>query len=140
MYLQESYDIGYENDQLYANIWPPAGVHDAFQPTFTSFFASAYDAEIAILQALSIGLGLAPQTLSQLHAEKANELRLTHYPAVSREQFSHSTRIAAHTDFGTITLLFQDCVGGLRKHPPFPPPPRPSLNENQDQLTNLDMV
>ncbi|KUL90134.1 hypothetical protein ZTR_02024 [Talaromyces verruculosus] len=112
--MKESYDIGYEHDNLYANIWPPSGVHDAFQPTFTSFFASAYNAEIAILQALSLGLGLPPQTLSQLHVEKANELRLTHYPAVSQKEFSHSTRIAAHTDFGTITLLFQDCVGGLQ--------------------------
>uniref|UniRef100_A0A093V975 Fe2OG dioxygenase domain-containing protein n=1 Tax=Talaromyces marneffei PM1 TaxID=1077442 RepID=A0A093V975_TALMA len=112
--MKESYDIGHKNDALYTNIWPPAGVHDAFQPTFTSFFASAYNAEIAILQALSIGLGLALETLSQLHVEKANELRLTHYPAVSRAEFSHSTRIAAHTDFGTITFLFQDCVGGLQ--------------------------
>jgi isopenicillin N synthase-like dioxygenase len=119
MCSQESYDIGYEKDQLYANVWPPAGIHDAFQPTFISFFASAYDAEIAILQALSIGLGLPAQALSQLHEEKANELRLTHYPAVSRKEFSHSTRIAAHTDFGTITLLFQDCVGGLRMPSPF---------------------
>lgn len=118
MEMQESYDIGYENDTLYTNIWPPPGVYDAFQPLFTSFFASAYKAEIAILQALSIGLGLPPQMLPELHTERANELRLTHYPAVSRKEFSHSTRIAAHTDFGTITLLFQDSVGGLRM--PFP--------------------
>jgi isopenicillin N synthase-like dioxygenase len=89
-------------------------VCDEFEPTFTSFFLSCYRAELVILEAISIGLGLTSQALSELHATQSNELRLTHYPAVSREEFSHSTRIAAHTDFGTITLLFQDSVGGLQ--------------------------
>ncbi|KAJ4859447.1 2OG-Fe(II) oxygenase superfamily domain-containing protein [Trichoderma breve] len=116
--MKESYDIGSPQDALYGNIWPPPGVHDAFQPTFTSFFSSCYRAELAILEAISVGLGLPRQTLSQLHSEQSNELRLTHYPAVPRGEFSHSTRIAAHTDFGTITLLFQDDVGGLQMELP----------------------
>lgn len=116
--FQESYDMGSEFDSLYANIWPPAGVYDEFQPTMQNFFKSCYKAELAILEAISIGLGLSEgeTTLGQLHAEQANELRLARYPAVTRGSFSHSTRIAAHTDFGTITMLFQgDDVGGLRK-------------------------
>lgn len=116
--MKESYDIGSERDELYGNIWPPAGVHDTFQPTFTSFFSTCYDAELAILEAISLGLGLPSKKLGQLHAAQSNELRLTHYPAVSRGDFSHSTRIAAHTDFGTITLLFQDSVGGLQMEIP----------------------
>jgi isopenicillin N synthase-like dioxygenase len=90
-------------------------VDDAFQPTFTTFFEAGYRTELTILKALSIGLGLPEQTLGQLHADQTNELRITHYPAVARGDFVHSTRIAAHTDFGTITLLFQDAVGGLRE-------------------------
>ncbi|KAM0262607.1 hypothetical protein ACHAQJ_001652 [Trichoderma viride] len=116
--MKESYDIGSQQDPLYDNIWPPPGVHNTLQPTFTAFFLSCYRAELVILEAISIGLGLPRQTLSQLHTEQANELRLTHYPAVPRGEFSHSTRIAAHTDFGTITLLFQDDVGGLQVEMP----------------------
>ncbi|KAM0816273.1 putative Fe2OG dioxygenase domain-containing protein [Seiridium cardinale] len=117
--MKESYDIGSEHDELYSNIWPPAGVQDTFQPTLTSFFSACYQAEIDILDALSIGLGLPAQTLSQLHVKQSNELRLTHYPAAPRKDFAHSTRIATHTDFGTITLLFQDAVGGLQVESPF---------------------
>ena len=113
--LQESYDIGSEYDPLYQNIWPPPEVDDGFQPTFTSFFEAGYRTELAILKALSIGLSLPEDALGQLHAEQTNELRITHYPEVARGDFAHSTRIAAHTDFGTITLLFQDAVGGLRE-------------------------
>jgi isopenicillin N synthase-like dioxygenase len=116
--MKESYDIGSERDELYNNIWPPGDVLDSFQPTFTSFFSACYRTELAILEAISLGLGLPTQTLSQLHAAQSNELRLTHYPAVSRGDFAHSTRIAAHTDFGTITLLFQDSVGGLQMELP----------------------
>jgi isopenicillin N synthase-like dioxygenase len=117
--MKESYDIGSERDELWSNIWPPSGVQDTFQPFFTSFFSACYQAECEILEALSIGLGLPPQTLSERHVNQSNELRLTHYPAVSRSEFANSTRIATHTDFGTITLLFQDAVGGLRMAAPF---------------------
>ncbi|KAL4886895.1 hypothetical protein BJY04DRAFT_204547 [Aspergillus karnatakaensis] len=116
--MKESYDIGSEHDARYANIWPPPGVADSFQPTFSSFFQSCYRAELKILEAISIGVGLPAQTLSDLHADQTNELRLTHYPEVARADFTHSTRIAAHTDFGTITLLFQDGVGGLQMEVP----------------------
>ncbi|KAJ5516874.1 hypothetical protein N7527_008434 [Penicillium freii] len=116
--MKESYDIGSEYDPLYKNIWPPAGVDGAFRPTFTSFFEAGYRTELVILKALSIGLGLPEKTLGQLHATQTNELRITHYPAVARGDFAHSTRIAAHTDFGTITLLFQDAVGGLQMEVP----------------------
>ncbi|OJJ36075.1 hypothetical protein ASPWEDRAFT_41308 [Aspergillus wentii DTO 134E9] len=116
--MKESYDIGSECDPLYKNIWPPPEVDDTFQPTFTSFFEAGYRTELAILRALSIGLGLPEHWLGQLHAAQTNELRITHYPAVAREDFAHSTRIATHTDFGTITLLFQDAVGGLQVEVP----------------------
>lgn len=88
---------------------------DAFQPTFASFFEVCYRAQLAILEAIAIGLGLPRQSLAELHVDQTNELRLTHYPTVARDAFASSTRIAAHTDFGSITLLFQDSVGGLRE-------------------------
>jgi isopenicillin N synthase-like dioxygenase len=43
-------------------------------------------------------------------------MRLTHYPAIPAANLhpdANATRIAKHTDFGSITLLFQDSVGGL---------------------------
>ncbi|OQE37136.1 hypothetical protein PENCOP_c010G06195 [Penicillium coprophilum] len=113
--MKESYDIGSELDPLYSNIWPPPGVHDGFRNTMNSFFTFCYDAELMILDAISIGLGLPIHSLRELHGAQTNELRLTHYPEVDRADFANATRIAAHTDFGTITLLFQDNVGGLGK-------------------------
>jgi isopenicillin N synthase-like dioxygenase len=84
----------------------------------SSLFTVCYDAQLQILDAISIGLGLPIHTLRELHGAQTNELRLTHYPEVDRADFANATRIAAHTDFGTITLLFQDNVGGLGKQIP----------------------
>ncbi|KAJ5154262.1 Oxoglutarate/iron-dependent dioxygenase [Penicillium coprophilum] len=91
------------------------GLHDGFRDTMNSFFTFCYEAELMILDAISIGLGLPIHSLRELHGAQTNELRLTHYPEVDRADFANATRIAAHTDFGTITLLFQDNVGGLGK-------------------------
>ncbi|XP_064100836.1 uncharacterized protein LOC135211458 [Macrobrachium nipponense] len=40
-------------------------------------------------------------------------LRLINYPPVIGAPLPNSTRCGPHTDYGTITLLFQDGVGGL---------------------------
>ncbi|RJE26166.1 2OG-FeII oxygenase superfamily [Aspergillus sclerotialis] len=51
-----------------------------------------------------------------MHSRAENEFRLLHYPAtpVSELATGTATRIAEHTDFGTITMLFQDSTGGLQ--------------------------
>ena len=68
-----------------------------------------------ILQALEQGLGLPDSRIQSLCTRDEAELRLTHYPPieVSRLKEGKTTRIAEHTDFGTVTLLFQDSTGGL---------------------------
>jgi hypothetical protein len=43
-------------------------------------------------------------------------VRLIHYPAVERKALvsGAAARIPAHSDYGSITILFQDAVGGLQ--------------------------
>jgi 2OG-Fe(II) oxygenase superfamily len=69
-----------------------------------------------LLTALSLALPSVPESyLSDSHSSSLFQLRLLHYPAASRRILSsaQATRIGAHSDFGTITLLWQDQVGGL---------------------------
>lgn len=68
-----------------------------------------------ILQALAIGLDLDDNHLLLKHSGNNNQLRLLHYPAVPAEALeSHrAARCPAHTDWSSITLLFQDDCGGL---------------------------
>lgn len=71
---------------------------------------------MGILHSLELGLGFPNGRLASLCCRnEMAELRLTHYPEidVSSLRDGKKTRIAEHTDFGTITLLWQDSTGGL---------------------------
>ena len=78
---------------------------------------------IDIMKALEIGLRLSPGILVQRCIPAASEIRINHYPKVSLAKLRDGNvkRTWPHTDFGIITLLFQDTVGGLeledRKRP-----------------------
>ena len=45
--------------------------------------------------------------------KNATCLRVLHYPAVPEDVKKGTIRCGSHTDYGTITLLFQDNMGGL---------------------------
>ena len=78
---------------------------------------------IDIMKALEVGLKLSSGTLVQRCLPASSEIRLNHYPSISLAKLRNSNirRTWPHTDFGIITLLFQDNVGGLeledRKRP-----------------------
>jgi len=74
-----------------------------------------------ILRALATSLSLSsPTQLSSTHAKSLFQLRLLHYPPVPLSLLTRGTksRISAHSDFGTLTLLFQDAIGGLEIESP----------------------
>jgi isopenicillin N synthase-like dioxygenase len=75
------------------------------------------------LDALSIALNIPEPGLSPTHSESLFQLRLLHYPSIDAEQLRNNerSRINAHSDFGTLTLLFQDKVGGLEVQDPVEP-------------------
>ena len=80
------------------------------------FYAKAFETELKILSALAVALDVPAAHLRSLHSRAENEFRLLHYPAINAAELrdGSATRIAEHTDFGTITMLFQDSVGGLQ--------------------------
>lgn len=81
-----------------------------------SFYDLAFETEMQLLSALAIALGVSESDLKSMHSRAENEFRLLHYPVtpVSELATGTATRIAEHTDFGTITMLFQDSTGGLQ--------------------------
>lgn len=87
------------------------------------YFTICADLVHRILDALSIALNVPEPGLSPTHAKSLFQLRLLHYPAIDTEQLENNTRsrINAHSDFGTLTLLFQDDVGGLEIEDPNRP-------------------
>jgi isopenicillin N synthase-like dioxygenase len=73
------------------------------------------EVHLRIMLVLQAALGLENSQLLSLCDGMQAEVRIAHYPAVSLQRLSTGStfRIAEHTDTGTLTLLFQDSVGGL---------------------------
>lgn len=112
--FQESFDQGPAQDELYPNRWPLESDIPGFRSFMENFYDRCQELHQDILRALSIGLGVEATYLQDLCNQNVSELRLNHYPACPASKLnSKCKRISEHTDFGTITLLFQDSVGGL---------------------------
>lgn len=90
----------------------------------TDFYWQCYGTAQELLRALAIGIGLGdPDFLLKFHDGHNNQLRLLHYPPVEAEKLASDSiaRMPAHTDWGSITMLFQDDCGGLQvEHPRKP--------------------
>ncbi|KAJ5989255.1 hypothetical protein N7481_004465 [Penicillium waksmanii] len=114
--IKETIDIGSANDDLVDNIWVPEEKLPGFRKFMEGFYESAFKVELEILAALAMALGISQDEMKMLHGKGENEFRLLHYPAIPASELTDgtATRIADHTDFGTITMLFQDSVGGLQ--------------------------
>jgi isopenicillin N synthase-like dioxygenase len=112
---KESWDQGPSDDSLYRNRWLEESHLPGFRFFMENFFDRCYDVEVQILHALAVALSLPEDRLDQLHSQKENDLRFNHYPSIdiSRLRDGGTNRISEHTDFGSITMLFQDSVGGL---------------------------
>ena len=69
-----------------------------------------------LLRAMAIGIGLDDEEFFlRNHSGHNNQLRLLHYPPVPTEHLENQSaiRMSAHSDWGTLTMLFQDDCGGL---------------------------
>ncbi|KAL2802042.1 hypothetical protein BJX63DRAFT_136276 [Aspergillus granulosus] len=113
--LKESFDQGPKSDLLYPNIFPPPSILPEFRPFMESFYESCQSLHLQLLSAIALSLSLPPTFFTAHCGRNSSELRLNHYPAAKCADLADGSmmRISSHTDFGTITLLFQDAVGGL---------------------------
>lgn len=93
------------------NNWP------ADMPEFRTALWAYYEAMgqcgAALLQAVAVSLGVAPDFFVDKYRKRLQRTQIIYYPphppAAEQDQFG----LAPHTDFGCITLLWQDDSGGL---------------------------
>ncbi|KAF2728248.1 Clavaminate synthase-like protein [Polyplosphaeria fusca] len=115
--FKESFESGNTTDASQPNIWPPDTALPGFRTFMEAFFPHCATLIHHLLSALSVALGVPD--LAPTHAQSLFQLRLLHYPPIAVEQLREGRkRINAHSDFGTLTLLWQDGVGGLEIQDP----------------------
>ncbi|KAI0803806.1 oxidoreductase-like protein [Xylaria sp. FL0064] len=121
--FKESYEIGSEYDPVQQNIWLPEDVLPNFRSYMTGLYQKLCAVSKMVLHAIAIGLDLdstASATLMELISDRHCQLRLLHYPTISKEKLRNEmiARLPAHNDWGTFTMLFQDDRGGLELKDP----------------------
>ncbi|NEQ29731.1 MAG: isopenicillin N synthase family oxygenase [Leptolyngbya sp. SIO4C5] len=115
--LKEAFNIGREPTDEIAdavlNQWPDPKILPHFRATALEFYRAAIGAASDVLRAMAIALDLPETLLAEAHSQQDQTLRLLHYPPLSAAPQTGQTRAGAHSDYGSITLLFQDDIGGL---------------------------
>lgn len=94
----------------------PQEVRDpsAFQRTVDEYHETMTRLAENILRVIAMTLNLDEEYFQAFCTEPAAVLRLLHYPPQAPDASEDERGIGAHTDFGGITLLLQDQVGGLQ--------------------------
>ena len=90
-------------------IWPSP----EFADMAVLMFNECLNAANQVMEAFTISLQLPLDFFSKCHLGESSSLRYLHYPVIDRQSREGQMGAGAHTDFGTVTLLFQDDVGGL---------------------------
>jgi isopenicillin N synthase-like dioxygenase len=89
--------------------WPAGDFRDVALALYTVGLRAAY----RLMEVLASCLALPADFFALRHRGENITLRFLHYPAGSPARTAAQLGAGAHTDYGAVTLLFQDEVGGL---------------------------
>lgn len=119
--LKESFEIGREDEVQTvpgcANLWPDDEAGVLFQRDANEFFDACKVLHARLMSAIAVALGTDADWFDAFTDRGDNTLRLLHYPSVRKSVFQAKkgqVRAGAHSDYGSVTLLFQDRRGGLQ--------------------------
>ncbi|EKE69347.1 MULTISPECIES: 2OG-Fe(II) oxygenase family protein [Roseobacteraceae] len=93
------------------NQWPTEDLLPNFRPTIEHYVDGMSTLARKMVGAIALSLGLPEDSLDAHFEDPTIFLRLLHYPTQPKEEGLFGS--APHTDYGFITLLAQDDVGGL---------------------------
>ena len=108
---KETFDIGKDDEPGFTNPWPQELDPSSFRDVLRQYFQTMDQLHLNLMRYIALALKLPDpdRLVTQCNGQHCN-LRLLHYPALTEP----CVRGHVHSDFGTLTLLVQDAVGGLQ--------------------------
>jgi len=117
---KESIEIGRDWNSTWKNMWPRDSDVPGFKAFMLDFYQTCHELHVRVMRAVALGLDLQENFFQDKIDAQDHNLRLLNYPGIKTEVLRKDgqARAGAHTDYGTLTLLFQDTVGGLQVQNP----------------------
>ncbi|MGI9501593.1 MAG: isopenicillin N synthase family dioxygenase, partial [Geminicoccaceae bacterium] len=119
--LKESFIFGYEDAEGVtpddhplrgANRWP-SGL-SALRHHATAYFEAAHEVAHHLMRGFALGLDRAEDTFLGTMTAPMSRASFVYYPAQDADMGADQFGVGPHTDFGVLTVLCQDDVGGLQ--------------------------
>jgi len=126
--LKEGFDLGLNvenpennpklkglDDNYGENIWPDSSLVPNFRAAVEEYFEAIFDLGYVILKAFAMSLNLPPDYFVQFYQSSIPPMpvmRLLRYPPQSQAD-PDQLGCGVHSDYGFLTILYQDGVGGL---------------------------
>lgn len=116
--LKECFDIGPETEPngpfFGPNPWPDEALVPGFRETIYGYHEEMKGLSMVILSGIARSLDLVPDFFDEKLRNPISIQRLLHYPPQTGKIDESIIGIGAHTDYGNLTILAQDDVGGLQ--------------------------
>ena len=119
--LKESFIWGYQDERGQTpedhalrgpNQWPD--FLPGMQAAAMTYFEHAHDVARVLMTGFALGLGLAPDFFLKTAAMPLSRASFVYYPPQAPDAGDDQFGVGPHTDFGVMTVLCQDAVGGLQ--------------------------
>jgi isopenicillin N synthase-like dioxygenase len=121
--LKETIDSGPEHGPDHPEVLAGTPLHGpnqlpdlpGFRDAWEAYFDHAVEAAVRVQRGVAMALGLPVDYLLDLPGETLYHFRMIHYPPQHRlPPAEGQLGCGAHTDYGSVTLLTDDGVGGLQ--------------------------
>lgn len=93
------------------NNWPPG--MPTFRAALEAYYAAMRACGADLMRAVAVSLDLAPDFFAPCYRKPLQRTQIVYYPPQSPDLDDDQFGVAPHSDFGCITLLWQDDNGGL---------------------------
>lgn len=100
-----------QHGHFHDNLWPDS---PAFRATWERYYYEMSSLAFDVMRLFALALGLDEHWFDDKVDKPISNLFANHYPPLDRQPEPGQLRIGEHTDYGSLTLLYQrDAVGGL---------------------------
>ena len=119
--LKESFIWGYQDDRGFSiedhplrgkNLWPTSV--PTLENSAMKFFEHTHNLARDLLKGFAIGLNLEEDFFFKSSSKPLSRASLVYYPSQPIDMGEDQFGVSSHTDFGVLTILCQDEVGGLQ--------------------------